>query len=136
MIAIRTIGMVVLTTAGLAAFVPPTAPAPEIGVRRHTHLIKSEPASNDTLASSPRAVRLWFTEQVELAVTTVKLAGAAGAPIALAPVARPDAGQDAPVVALLKTPLAAGAYVVTWSTAALDGHPAKGTFGFVVKAAH
>jgi methionine-rich copper-binding protein CopC len=135
MIAIRTIGLVALTTAGFAAFVPPTAPTPGIGLRRHTHLTKSEPADNDTLARSPRALRLWFTERVELAVTTVKLANAAGAPVTLASVARPDGGQDAPVVALLKTPLAAGAYVVTWTTAALDGHPAKGTFGFVVKAA-
>ena len=135
MIAIRTIGLVVLTTAGFAAFVPPTPPSADIGLRRHTHLVKSEPAGNDTLASPPRAVRLWFTEKVELAVTTVKLANAAGVPVAIAPVARPDTGQAAPVVALVKAPLAAGSYVVTWSTAALDGHPAKGTFGFVVKAA-
>jgi len=135
MIAIRTLGVVVLMSAGLATSGQPTATYSTIDLRRHTHLIKSEPASNDTLANSPRAIRLWFTERVELPVTTVRLADAAGRPVALDPLARPDTGQAAPVVAPVKKPLAPGGYVVTWSTAARDGHPANGTFGFVVKAA-
>jgi hypothetical protein len=102
---------------------------------RHTHLTKSEPAGNDTLANSPRMVKLWFSEQVELAVTTVKLADAAGAPVALDPVARPDTGEASPVVTAINKQLAPGGYVVTWSTAAKDGHPANGTFSFIVKPA-
>jgi methionine-rich copper-binding protein CopC len=128
--------MVVLLfcSAGVVAFAPHTATNTEGGIRRHTRLVKSSPAEHDTLTKSPQAVRLWFSEQVELAVTTVKLADAAGTPIALDPVTRPDTGKDAPVVAGLKKALAAGAYVVAWSTAAKDGHPTKGTIGFVVKA--
>ncbi len=102
----------------------------------HTHLTKSEPSANDTLAVAPRAVRLWFTEKVELVVTTVKLTDAAGAAIPLAPLARPDTGEQAPVVATLNKSLVAGSYVVAWSTAAKDGHPAKGSFAFVVRAVH
>ena len=102
----------------------------------HTHLIKSEPAANDTLATAPRALRLWFTERVELAVTTVKLTGAAGAAIALAPLARPDTGERAPIVAALTRSLAPGSYVVNWSTAAKDGHPARGSYPFVVRGEH
>jgi methionine-rich copper-binding protein CopC len=71
---------------------------------------------------------------VELAVTTAKLATASGASVALGAVAR-DTAKNAPVVAAITKPLAAGSYVVTWSTAATDGHPAKGTFTFVVKGA-
>jgi methionine-rich copper-binding protein CopC len=135
MIAIRTFAVIALMSAGLTAFVHPLPPNSANGLRRHTHLVKSAPASNDTLAKSPGAIRLWFTEPVELAVTTVKLADGAGGLVALGPLARPDTGQAAPVVAPVKRPLPPGNYVVTWSTAAKDGHPASGTFGFVVKAA-
>lgn len=102
----------------------------------HTHLVKSEPAANDTLSRAPRALRLWFSERVELAVTTVKLADQSGAPIALAPLARPDTGEAAPVVASLAKSIPPGHYVVSWSTAAKDGHPSKGTIPFVIRAAH
>jgi methionine-rich copper-binding protein CopC len=102
----------------------------------HTHLIKSEPAANDTLIAIPRALRLWFSEKVELPVTRVKLTDAAGAAIELAPLARPDTGEHAPIVATLRKPLPPGTYLVTWSTAAKDGHPAKGSYPFVMRSAH
>lgn len=135
MISIRALGVATLLTAGLSAFVQPIPPNSAVELRRHAHLIKSEPAENDTLVKSPSAIRLWFSERVELPVTTVKLADASGTRIGLASLARPDTGQAAPVTVKLKTPLAAGSYVVTWRTAAKDGHPADGTFNFVVKAA-
>jgi methionine-rich copper-binding protein CopC len=65
----------------------------------------------------------------------VKLADAAGHAAVLAAPARPDTGETAPVSVALSKPLAAGSYVVTWSTAAKDGHPANGTIAFVVKSA-
>ena len=134
MIAIRGFGLAVLLSAGVTAFALPPASA-AVGVRRHAHLTKSEPASDDTLSKSPAAIRLWFSEPVELPVTTVRLASAAGAKIALSTLARPDTGTAAPVTAMVKAPLKAGAYVITWSTAAKDGHPATGTISFVVRAA-
>src|SRR5437899_2957485 len=63
----------------------------------HTRLIRSEPAANDTLVAIPRALRLWFSEKVELPVTSVKLTDGAGAAIELAPLARPDTGEHAPI---------------------------------------
>lgn len=79
-------------------------------VRRllHTHLTKSEPSANDTLAVAPRALRLWFSEKVELPVTTVKLTDAAGAAIEVAPLARPDTGEQAPIVAALSKSVTPG----------------------------
>jgi methionine-rich copper-binding protein CopC len=105
-------------------------------VRRHAHLVKSEPANNDTLARSPVAIRLWFSEQVELVVTTVKLTDGGGGTIALSPLTRPDTGESAPVLAALRKPLAPGNYTVTWKTAAKDGHASNGTFVFSMKARH
>ena len=101
---------------------------------RHVHLAKSDPSANDTTAS-PKAVRLWFSEKVELKVTTVRLASAAGSSIALGKLSRSDTVTDAPVVATISRVLAPGFYTVSWSTASKDGHAAKGTIDFVVKAA-
>lgn len=103
--------------------------------RRHTRLIKSEPAANDTLAASPKAIKLWFSEKVELAVTSVKVADATGHAVAVARPVRPDTGNSAPVVVELKKPLVPGGYKITWITAAKDGHRANGTIAFAVKSA-
>jgi methionine-rich copper-binding protein CopC len=102
------------------------------GVPFHTKLLKSAPAANDTLTAAPTAISLWFNEKVELKVTTVKLAGPAGA-VKLAAATRDDKVKDAPVVAAITTPLAAGSYTASWSVAGDDGHPVKGSFAFVVK---
>lgn len=103
--------------------------------RRHVHLEKSSPADNETLAAAPKAISLWFSEKVDLKVTSVKLVDAKGAAAALGALRR-DTTAKAPVVADVTKPLAAGSYTISWSAAALDGHPEKGTIRFVVKAAH
>jgi hypothetical protein len=100
--------------------------------RRHVHLVRSEPAAHDTLTSAPKAITLWFSEGVELKVTTVKLADAAGKAVPLGAPALRDSGKDAPVVATVSRVLAPGRYTVAWSTASRDGHPAKGKIDFVV----
>jgi hypothetical protein len=108
------------------------ASATASATRRHTHLVRSEPAANDSLAASPSDIKLGFSERVELRVTRVKLTDAAGRAAALGKPARPDDAEGAAVVVPLSKPLARGSYTVSWSTAAKDGHPARGTIGFVV----
>lgn len=103
--------------------------------RRHTQLVKSEPAAHDTLSAAPKAIKLWFSEKVELKVTTVKLRDAAGNAQLLGTPARADAEKNAPVIVSIVKPLAPGAYAIAWSTAATDGHLAKGTINFLVKGA-
>ncbi|MDB4917936.1 MAG: hypothetical protein JWM95_5580 [Gemmatimonadetes bacterium] len=124
-------GRPILAMAGVVALM---AAAPPRDAFWHTHLLKSDPAANDSLAKAPRAIHLWFSERVDLPVTTVKLTNAAGAPVILAPPMRPDTAQNASVNITIGPVLAAGSYTVHWSTAGKDGHPAKGTFDFVVKA--
>jgi len=97
----------------------------------HLHLLRSEPSANDTVAAAPAALKFWFSQRPELAVTTVKLASSAGAAVALAPLAV-DTGANGPLVAAVRGPLAKGTYMVTWRTTASDGHPASGRFDFVV----
>lgn len=97
----------------------------------HIHLMRSQPSANDTVATAPAALRFWFSERPELAVTMVKLTSAAGTSVALAPLAV-DTGANAPLVAAVKGAIAAGKYSVMWRTTATDGHPASGHFDFVV----
>ncbi|MEO5817931.1 MAG: copper resistance protein CopC [Gemmatimonadaceae bacterium] len=100
----------------------------------HAHLKKSDPAAKSTLATTPREIRLWFTEQPELSFTTVTLTDSAGVAIPLGPV---EMDPDGPMAVRLPvtTTLGGGLYTVSWKTAAADGHPSTGTFTFRVAAA-
>jgi copper resistance protein C len=97
----------------------------------HLHLVRSEPAANDTVTAAPAALKFWFSERPELAITTVKLTTSAGTAVPLAPLAV-DTGANGPLVAGIRGALAKGTYVVMWRTTATDGHPASGKFDFVV----
>jgi copper transport protein len=120
-------------TAAAPAARPPVRPADATATAtaRHLHLERSEPKANDTVASAPAAVRLWFSEQPELAVTTIRLTATGGTPVSLAPLTR-DTGATAPVVAPLRAHPAAGAYTVFWRSTARDGHVSNGQFQFVI----
>ena len=115
--------LTLLTLATVLAF----APAPAM----HTMLKKSAPGANDTVAP-PAAIKLWFSERVELPFTRVTLKNAAGATQPLGAPAFANDSANAAVVASVTGTLAPGDYTVTWSAAAKDGHPAKGSFRFVV----
>jgi copper resistance protein C len=126
----------ILGAAMFASLASPTR-SPAAGVeagRRHLHLVRSDPAAGDTLRAAPAAVRLWFSQAPELAITTIHLNAANGTAVALAAVTR-DTAADAPVSAALRAPAPVGAYVVSWRTTARDGHPASGRYQFVIAAA-
>jgi copper resistance protein C len=97
----------------------------------HLRLLRSEPAANDTVATAPAAIKFWFSERPEIAITTVKLTTSAGTPVPLAPLAV-ETGAGGPLVAGVRGTLANGMYMVSWRTTATDGHPASGRFDFVV----
>ena len=100
--------------------------------RFHTKLLKSSPLAHDTLAVSPKSVSLWFSEKVELPMTTVKLAGTGGA-AGLGTPTRDEKIANAPVIVPITKPLDDGSYTISYTIAGKDGHPTKGTIDFVVK---
>ncbi len=102
--------------------------------RRHTRLIKSLPMSDSTVTQSPLAIELWFSEKIELGPSKIELLDANKKAIPVSNLTRDDAKPDAPVVGRLVTELPDGTYAVRWTAASKDGHPAKGTFFFTVKA--
>ncbi len=100
----------------------------------HTSLKKASPAVNDTVATSPDSLKLWFSETVELPLTKVLLNGG-GSVRKLSAAAMGGSAADAPVVYAVMQTLGAGKYTVDWTVAGKDGHAVKGSYSFVVKAA-
>ena len=134
----RTIRMAVAVALAAVAILGTTqqsanaATAPTL-LRRHMALTKSEPKSNDSVSTAPKAIKLWFSEKVEAAAVTVKLTDAKHAPIALGKITVAAGQANAPAVATIATTLAKGQYSVEWKALASDGHPASGKFLFDVK---
>ncbi|MGK2961775.1 MAG: copper resistance CopC/CopD family protein [Gemmatimonadaceae bacterium] len=96
----------------------------------HARLLSSNPAGGAVLTASPATLRLVFSERPELALASIRLAGA-GDTINLGPLGR-DPSDPAIVVAPLGRVLAPGPYVVIWRVAGRDGHPIRGTIQFTV----
>jgi hypothetical protein len=120
--------VVAVAALGLAAL----AAAPAL---KHTRLKRSEPMADSTVAVPPRAIRLWFSEPVQISVTTVRLTeGIAGSTARVIETTPPhmDSGADAPVIAEIRGPMALGRFNVAWHTMSRDGHAVSGTFKFSV----
>lgn len=103
-------------------------------IARHLKLVRSFPAADTVMATSPEKVTIELSEAVELTGASLTLAKQGGAPIALGALRREP---SAPKVlrAEVTTTLASGGYVVSWRTMSKDGHVVKGTVGFRVDAA-
>ncbi len=132
---VRAAGILALVTVFAAATTrhQATAGVPPAGLW-HVHLVKSEPANNDTLRAPPAAIKLWFSEDPELAITSVGLSmsmGASTMPITVSAVHR-DGAPHSPIVADVTGHVVPGTYTIAWKTAATDGHPASGAIAFVV----
>ena len=134
---VRPFVVVAVLAAGIPALasgaVRSGAIAPPASVR-HLKLVRSFPAADTVMATSPEKVTIELSEAVELTGASLTLAKQGGAPIALGALRREP---SAPKVlrADVTTTLASGGYVVSWRTMSKDGHVVKGTFGFRVDAA-
>ncbi len=97
----------------------------------HSGLRRAEPAPESKLARPPGEVKLYFTERLEPAYSTVRVEGADGAEVD-----RRDAHVDDADPLLLRVslkPLDRGAYTVIWRALSLDPHVAEGRFAFQVE---
>lgn len=101
----------------------------------HAHLVRSAPAAGAHLQTSPSEIQLWFNEAAEASMTRITVSGPDGARAVISPVAS-DASNPLLLTAAITSPLPAGEYTVSWRTIAKDdGHPAHGSFKFVVEGA-
>jgi len=131
---LRTLVLAAVLGSAVMAVAVPTS-STHADARRHLSLKAAFPAKDTTLTSAPDAVRLWFSEQADLAATKVSVKSAAGADVPTAALTR-GAQRDDPIVATFSTPPANGRYVIDWRTMSKDGHVVKGTHAFTVRSAN
>jgi copper resistance protein C len=96
----------------------------------HAFLERAEPRVGSTVRTSPAQVRLWFTEQLEPAFSTVRVITEAGRQVD-----KGDAQVDpsAPKQLRVSLPsLSAGTYKVIWRVLSVDTHVSEGDFTFRV----
>lgn len=98
---------------------------------RHMQLTRSAPEADATVAASPAELRLWFSQEPEMAVSRVGLEGPAGA-VDLGDLEATDDAKS--FKAAVPASLADGEYTVSWRTAGDDGHIVRGRFAFTVDA--
>jgi methionine-rich copper-binding protein CopC len=97
----------------------------------HSGLQRAEPPVESKLKRPPSEVKVYFTERLEPAYSTVRVIDDHGAQVD-----RQDSYVDASNPVLLRTtlmPLEHGAYTVIWRVLSVDGHVTEGRFTFRVE---
>lgn len=123
--------------AGVTAFAPASAVAGSRAARTafHAHLVRAEPAVNDTIAATPKAVRLWFSEPVELGLSRIRVVRMGGDTVKTSVLRHEGDAATTAALDLATPPSAPGTYVVTYRVVSRDGHPTSGSYSFVLKGA-
>ena len=97
----------------------------------HSGLQRAEPPVESKLKRPPSEVKLYFTERLEPAYSTIRVNDDNGAQVD-----RQDSHVDASNPLLLRAtllPLEHGAYTVIWRVLSVDGHVTEGRFTFWVE---
>jgi copper resistance protein C len=94
----------------------------------HAFLDHAEPRVGSSVATPPRQLSLWFTQDLEPAFSTVEVQNSAGG--------RVDQGKPrigpANVMHVGLKPLPPGTYKVVWHALSVDTHTTEGSFSFHV----
>lgn len=96
----------------------------------HAYLQRADPRAKSTVRTAPTQVRLWFTEELEPAFSSVQVVNEGGQRVD-----KGDSQVDPSAPKLLRislSPLPPGTYKVIWRVLSVDGHVTKGNFTFRV----
>ena len=96
----------------------------------HAFLERAEPRVGSTVKSPPAQVRVWFTEAIEPAFSTLEVLNQSGDRVDRGP-AQVDTASRALLHVPLK-PLGPGTYRVKWRVLSVDTHVTEGDFTFRV----
>jgi methionine-rich copper-binding protein CopC len=95
--------------------------------RAHAFLDHAEPRVGSSVASAPRQLSLWFTQNLEPAFSTVEVQNSAGGRV---DVGKPRIAANVMRVGLKSLP--PGTYRVLWHALSVDTHTTEGSFSFHV----
>jgi copper resistance protein C len=93
----------------------------------HAMLDHAEPRVGNKVTTAPHEVKLWFTEKIEPAFSTITVTNAAGR--------RVDSGTarvSGDQMSISLQPGVAGTYRVSWHAVSVDTHTTDGNFTFQV----
>jgi methionine-rich copper-binding protein CopC len=96
----------------------------------HAFLDRAEPRVGSTVKSPPSQVRVWFSQDLEPAFSTVEVVNERGDRVDEGP-AKADAANPVLLQVPLK-PLRPGTYRVKWRVLSVDTHVTEGDFTFRV----
>ncbi|AMG58901.1 copper homeostasis periplasmic binding protein CopC [Pantoea vagans] len=116
--------VIALAAAGLMAF-------SSLAVA-HAHLESSAPAAKAQVTTSPDALTLNFSEDIEAAFSGVTLLDSAQKPVETTK-ARVESDHKNRLIVGLSQPLKTGSYQVNWHVLSVDGHKTAGSYRFSVK---
>jgi len=97
----------------------------------HAFLDHADPKVGSTITGSPKQVRIWFTQRLEPAFSSIEVKDAQGKEVD-----EKDARVDAKDKSLLEVTLPqlpAGTYTVTWHVVSTDTHRTQGHFEFTIQ---
>jgi copper transport protein len=124
----------VLLFGGVTAFAPASPLASARDAAFHAHLVRADPAVNDTIISTPKTVRLWFSEPVELGLSRIRIVRVGGDTVKTSVLRHEGSASTTAALDLATPPSAPGTYLVTYRVVSRDGHPSSGSYEFVLKA--
>lgn len=93
----------------------------------HAFLDHASPAVGSSVRASPPEVKLWFTEELEPAFSTISVKDAAGKQVD-----KGDRKVSADTMQVSLPQLAPGRYKVAWRALSVDTHVTEGDFTFEV----
>jgi methionine-rich copper-binding protein CopC len=99
-------------------------------MQAHALLDHSEPMAGQALETGPEQLRMWFTQPVKAALSSIEVFDTEGKPVDKRDLHTDKA--NAKLVRLSLHKLAPGTYKVVWNAVADDLHATKGNFVFHV----
>ena len=100
-------------------------------VLSHAFLNEAAPIVGGTVPTSPKEIRLTFTEAIEPRFSGIDVTTGDGQAVPTRP-AVVDPGNDKQLV-LMVPPLTPGRYRVHWHVVSVDTHPTEGEYSFTVE---
>jgi hypothetical protein len=97
----------------------------------HAFLDHAEPKVGSTVTNSPAEIKVWFTQNLEPAFSTLEVQDAQGKQVGKKDAHLDDADKSLLLVSLPQLP--PGTYTVIWHAVSVDTHKTQGRFKFTVK---
>jgi hypothetical protein len=103
----------------------------QLPARAHAFLDHAEPKVGSTITRPPAETKIWFTQELEPAFSTIEVSDAQGNEVD-----KKDTHLDSKDKSLLIVslpPLSPGTYTVAWHVVSVDTHKTQGHYQFTVK---